>query len=930
MRTMQKNCLRYLPLLAAVLSSGCGNLTVTPAGCEPIDGGASCVLGADGQVRLFVEQRKPAPLRAWLGFRSLPLGQVMVDGGTLLRLSAKPGVLRIVERDGLSIRSYRLRLQSATTAPWLREARHKWESDQAQAAEAQLTQGLAQPQSEAARAEALGMLGRIRREQQRIADAKTLLNEALRLDESSGRLMDEAKETLALAAIYIQNEANLEAAEKLIESKRAVFDRFPALQPWFWLHRSTIRKTRGDLQGALEALQAGRLIARRYGEEQVLGALRQSAATVLQSLGRWDEAYDEVLGLPDERRGQPCLQANAYEMQGWLEIIAHELKLPVAGNRRPRDPREALTKALEVRQQRCKQIKPMASTLTNLSRAALVLGDRGQAASYLAAAQKLLAVPDPATQQTWAELSGGIALLAGDLPAALAHFQKLLTLSYLRTDGSSDKIVRDLYDTEWRAHLGLAKTLSRMAQGDSAAETLRRADAEFRLAEAFLDERSLDLSLTEGRVSYLGRHEGGTAEYLAFLHAGGRDAEALSVMRSARVRGLRALLRLGRMHGLTPAARKTWDEHLKLYREIRDRLDITANEAAARSEAERRLWNEERRNLELQLAPALEQALAVLGEAKAQPPPTVAAEETLLSCHPLPQDWLCAWMREGKPVQARRLPSDIWQHPDDLIREMKEDLPAKQRLRVLLYGPQMEQVDFGRLRLDGSRLEDSHQVVYALDLAKATPNATGSSATTAADTTGGRVLWVNDPTDEIKPGNRPTLNLSSQTGWQVHAVPIGARVATAELLSLLTQNDLFLYFGHAHVESHVSRRFLRTGSPDSGVQATDLLTLTALPRLVVLLACSSGLAQEAAGGVAGLGVAQAFLLGGSDVVIATTKDVDQRVGKAIFDALLAPGLGALSRAPGEQLRLARLAAEVELQGHPELARDLASFRVFVH
>lgn len=903
-----------LALAGLTLCAGCQDLPVIAAGCESVLVGPICEVGKDRQVRLFVPKAPDEQVLVWQGLKPLSSSRTEVEDGVLLRLTTGAGAreLRVIVRKGWHVRSRRIKVLPLQTEGWLQGARELWESDKIAPAEAQLQKALAGSLTVRTRAEALGMLGRIRREQQRNAEAKQLLEQALQADREGGLLSNEAKDTFALAALLVQDEDRVQAAEDLLTSRASIFQQVPDLQPWVYLHLATYRKLRGNLQEALEAVEQGRRLAMQLSEEQVLGALRQSSATILQSLGRWAEAREELVGLADELFRQPCLQANALEMQGWLEITAHELKQAVAD--KP-DPQLTLQRVLQLRRERCTQGKPIAATLTNLSRAALVMDDLPKATSWLAQARQTAPEPDLALKQQWTELRGLIALQDGDAAEAEKQFRELLRQSELPAENATAgvKAVVDLQDTPWQAHMGLAKTLR-------VAGHLAEAEQHFQLAEAFLEHRSLELPLAVGRVSYLGKHEQGTAAYLDLLAEQGRLADALRVMRRARVRGLRALLGLTTLSRLSDEERQRWEAALRSYRSLRQKLDVNAREQFNAPTAEQKIFAEERRRLELDLTRALQTALAVLGEFRDQSLRSPAPDEVLLACHPLPQGWLCLAQRGTRPVQAMRYKDDPAAHGAELIAALADELNQSAQLTVLTYGESLEQLDFARLPLAGQPLEERVAVVYGLDLPS--PRTTLSGRQVA--------LLAIDPNNEFTAGGRPQLapKLRLEAGWQVTEVPSDHGISTEQLLGMLGSAELFVYFGHARVGSQVARRFLQTDT-HGGLQAMDILTLQSVPRQALLIACESGLAKEGSGGVAGLGLAQAFLVRGSQSVIATNRIVETQLGKAMAEELLRGGLAGLLMHPAQRLHEARKAVESGAGRGQPWVRGTRAFRVFV-
>lgn len=904
-------------IAVAIFCLGCEELMAVPAGCDSMLPQGQCELGKDRQLRLFVPTARSAQVYVLRGRRRLPLTATAVDGGLLLRVAVgqEVGDLRVIARDGWKLFSQVVPVRESRTEVWLQEARRLWESDQVAAAESLLERRLHTPLALRTRAEALGILGRIRSEQHKVADAQALLTQALQADEESGLVSNAGKDVLKLAAMLVQDENKVQAAEAFLTSKGALFQQTPDLQPWFYLQLATYRKTRGELQDALAAVEEGRQLAARLGEEQALGSLRQAATTILEALGRWEEARAEIVGLPDELGGEPCRQANALEMQGWLELVGRETRQKGAESH---DPQIPLLKALRLRREHCHQIKPIASTLTLLSRAALFMGQPAQAQTLLAEAQSLMPAEDFGLREQWTEIRGLIALRQRDFRTAETRFRELLRLGQSNPDtpGAVHSGINDLNDTIWRARIGLAHALMQSARPEEAKQ-------QFQLAEQFLDRRSVEVSLAEGRVSYLGKHEQGTAAYLQLLYASGRVADALTLIRKARARGLRTLLRLASISRLDDAQRQRWEEALGRYRELRRKLDDNALHLDSPAFREEQIYSAERRRLELELAAVLDAGLAVLSEPPEQPLRAPAAEEALLACHPLPQGWLCLLARGAEPVLALPLPQGFDGAGAALFAPAGELLRGAARMTVLSYGTEMEQFDFARAPLRGRPVEQELPVVYGLDLAPAAAPAVSSK----------QVLLAIDPVSDFSEERRPLLQtaLLKAADWKATALPSEQGLATEHLLSMLGEHDspeLFIYFGHAQAAAQMSRRFLKTATV-GGLQATDVLTLKSVPREVLLIACESGVAKEGSGGVAGLGLAQAFLLRGSQAVIATTRKVPPLLGKAMTEELTRAGLTELVNSPVARLRAARQAVETGVGRDRPWGRDTSAFRVFV-
>jgi len=146
----------------------------------------------------------------------------------------------------------------------------------------------------------------------------------------------------------------------------------------------------------------------------------------------------------------------------------------------------------------------------------------------------------------------------------------------------------------------------------------------------------------------------------------------------------------------------------------------------------------------------------------------------------------------------------------------------------------------------------------------------------------------------------------------------GAETVTSRLRAELRGADLFHYAGHARqagTDSMESGLILSAGQE---LSIADVLTLEQAPAAVVLSGCETGLGDRRA--VADLGLAQAFVLGGATLVVASTRRVDDGTTRALMTLLY-------------QHRSEDLAAALQVAQGTLLARsdhlDWSAFRAIV-
>jgi tetratricopeptide (TPR) repeat protein len=462
----------------------------------------------------------------------------------------------------------------------------------------------------------------------------------------------------------------------------------------------------------------------------------------------------------------------------------------------------------------------------------------------------------------------------------------------------------------WRAAVDAGAALEALGRPDEAADWYRRAEAQ-------LDDRAALVPVDEGRVRLLGDLGESARRLVGVELARGRTAAALDAVRAARRRVLSRLSRPDPAH-LAPERRAAWAQAYADYAAARADLDRDAGEDWRRTDAELAALTRTREGARQALRVKLDAAVALL-----DPQGTGAA--TALS--PLPEDALTlAWgatttgrvlfCARGTQVSAQRLPDAA--SPADALAACHDALARATEVR-LLADPAVEALDVHATRFDGHALVAGRSVRYAVDIAPharrvgATPNA--PSALVVADARGD--LPAARPEGERVAGRLRAL------GFTPVEVLVDRAATVDAVLAGLGRVEFLHYAGHgqfAGVEGWESNLPVADGRR---LGVADLLSQAALPARIVLSGCEMARA-DGQGSVSGLGLAQAFVLGGADEVVAATRPVRDADAAAVMDALyaqLSPGAGA-TLAPA----LARAQAALETSG----ARvDWAAFRVVV-
>jgi hypothetical protein len=392
---------------------------------------------------------------------------------------------------------------------------------------------------------------------------------------------------------------------------------------------------------------------------------------------------------------------------------------------------------------------------------------------------------------------------------------------------------------------------------------------------------------------------------------------AFALVRRARSRLLRQLTVRDRLAQLRPQEQERWDRALASYQALRDAID---REAAREWQLPGDQRQRARESRELRLAKAqenLDHAVAGLGipggEITLTPP---RPGEVILIYHPLPQGWV------GFAVDERGIEVSRFELPEHLepaalamllLKPFRSALERAERVRVLPYG-RLRSIDFHLLPFNGKRLLDRHLVVYGLDL-PARPK--------AGPPRGNVALLVADPEGDLPAARQEAGEVAKavhswEPDWTLERLDGTAAQAEA-VRTALPHAVLFHYAGHGTFAGFAGWDSMLTLADGSRLTLGDLLALDRAPSWVVLSSCDAGRTSEQTPSE-GIGLAHAFLLAGSQAVVAATRKVPDSTSRDLVSELYR------GWRPGVDLpRQFQRAQQACLQRYP--AVDCASFRL---
>lgn len=538
---------------------------------------------------------------------------------------------------------------------------------------------------------------------------------------------------------------------------------------------------------------------------------------------------------------------------------------------------------------------------------------------------------DSEIQVDWLVTMGKVALLAEQPQKALDAYSKLSQF----TGGRLEPFAR------WTALVGQAEAYRQLGERGRALEHYER-------AERMLDSALGNVALLMHRQIYVQQFADATSRYLELLLESAADySTAWRVVRHAHARALLAHSRLTAGDNATPEQRDRLERHAQLVAE-RERLraevqDAPLNERAA---AERRLRDAEQRlslMIESLYQPGSNQGAETVSYAPLGP------QELALTCHPAPSPqravrWVCLAADTQGVYVVRDVP---WGNPNSgvqfLLDGLAEPLRRAKVLRLLPYGP-MRDIEWERVPWQGEPLGTRFDVLYSIDRPERllpVPQHAHQALVVLdpeEDLAGGARLRAAVPERMVKlgwdtvvragsPRRGGILRWLSTLRQRFSSGPMANPATATEVRNHLPSANLFFYYGHAEAGGTGGWDGTLRLASNERLTVRDIIALPSVPRLAFLFGCETAVSGRDAPSDE-VGLAQAFLLRGSEVVLATTRKVTDASAEKLAQLLMQDAAftaGKLDRSAWT----AALHRALRSLRHQQPHEDWAAFRVYV-
>ena len=866
-------------------------------GCGPTDVGGTLdvvFLGCDVVVRGPICRRaSERPLTLWIDAPRLPALAVHVDGklieaqrreiagGIQLRTGPLPqsGTL-VIDTQDRPPRSWSLLLEPARSTPEVREAWARRAEGRYQDAWEAVVRALDGPLPQDLRAQATGMLGRLEINLGRLEAGFARLHESINAADAIGHVSGAFRDAVAAAYSLTFRAHRLDEAAAMLDWAAQWIDEYPRARAILPYHRAILHSELGDYRRALRELEEAALWSKRLGDDAKIWDVADARAWILLQLGRPTGALAELKSVGVEGLLPSCDRIST--------VLGRKGSAYVSLGK-PAKADALLQASLLQRVTSCRDPFRLVRSATDLLLNALRLGAIDEAEAWLEIAHYYHTGPQGTP-------SASLHLLGAE---AQIHLKRGRTdLAGAAYEALNEKALEASLPRHCaRSQVGLARVA--MARGDSDA-ALRY----FEQAQSIWNVMGLRVPLGAGRGAMVVEGETATRAHVSLLLALERPSEALQVVRTVRVRMLTDLQWAAWAASEAASEKGFWRQALSEYRRARrDLNDETA-----------RIWRAPpgevepmRRRLSRKLAALrarLDEVLSAL--ARRAPggivPPTPPPHELLLAYHPIEKGWVAFAALDGK-VEFNRLGAVDPEAPSGVLsdqllapfRKMIESaIESAGRIRVLPYA-QVRPIDIHALPWDDGLLIEHVPVVYGVGLHAV--EASWDSSPAPAEEPSDRVLVVTDPIGDL-PGARTAgeivraavtgigrpVDLLSQPPRVGLPPREGVPPATmTNVLAFLPRSYLLHYAGHGEAggaDGWQSSLLLADGAR---LYVGDILALPSVPRWIVLSGCETGRTGPESPGET-LGVAQAFLLRGTEAVLGTTRVIadNDRFARALY------------------------------------------------
>ncbi|MFK7928918.1 MAG: CHAT domain-containing protein, partial [Myxococcota bacterium] len=353
----------------------------------------------------------------------------------------------------------------------------------------------------------------------------------------------------------------------------------------------------------------------------------------------------------------------------------------------------------------------------------------------------------------------------------------------------------------------------------------------------------------------------------------GRPDTALRTVREFRIKALRSLRQGSALSTMNVEQRAKWEEARTRYETLKqEHADaVDANWSLSTEDLALALVSQSKQQEKVDAA--LADALQILNPMSAMDLRPPGPDETMVAWVPSSDRWV-GLIADASGVRSVDGPETTAQGTElahGLVASLQGHIGDTGQLTFLPFGA-VHDLELHSAPWGEARLIDAFDLAWSLDMP------------TEDATTRGNEIWVIGDPDSTLPGARAEAEALAKTTKTT--LLLGEAANRDMTLAALSRASMLHYAGHGTLDPEEAFRSGLTLA-DSTLDVADVLSLSSAPSFVVLSGCETGRSRGDRR-VATLGIAQAFLLSGSHVVVASSSPVADQHTTALLAGLLKP------------------------------------------
>ncbi|WP_185964548.1 CHAT domain-containing protein [Aliikangiella marina] len=774
--------------------------------------------------------------------------------GYLISIHVENSLNTLELLDNLNQSTWSLNINTLHAPAWLSEV-HQLRKLGKIAPLHELLTSLKAPKSDIEHALKYFYLGRVYLAKGNTENAINALDRSSELFNQLGSINKVLDNQTLLAYIYLQLVDDLVLAKSTIDSLVATSNDASSL---FFVnyYKGTLYAYLGDHRKAESYINEAIKIASDFELQSYLGDARFIFSKILIESGRIEKAVEIRKSLLSNNLEQ-CKKALYLDGLGWAKLQQAD-SFQNSNKAHLKESINTLKQAISITEADCKTRDSLkVNILINLAMAYVHDQDFERAQATVERINQLKSKLSYQQKLDLQEIQGQLHLNSDKLHQALNSFNALL--KYSEALKYSKSTIKSL--------VGLAQTYERLGESNAAIK-------HYEHASELVFNHSLTVPISSSQPNFISNLSNFSHKYVEFLYRNNRIEDALRVSRKFRANWMQDLFRFSQINSQNLNNNATWIATLKRIRQIRN--DIVEHQSIIWTLPKDRIHLSDTALLEKkkELAKLFDLAVSIVNQTAIKDGVNLLAprkNELYLFFYPTINGWL-GFAQSDNEISTHLVTNQQATNlsTQELAQQWIDSFATKisqvEDLKIYPFGA-LKNVDFQSLNYKKDLLINHKNVHYGVDLVRP------SNMQPERGDSINSLIVANSLGDLKETENEATTitRFTKQVNWQSHLLK------TQETQFTLVKNQLersqhFHYAGHIFKDKNQSTQYILPLADNAYLDINDIIILKQAPRWVVLSACNS--AKSSFSAIAeSVGLAQAFIISGSEKVIASSRPV---------------------------------------------------------